>query len=76
MRDPTVQKDLEETALDPAVARPAKGRASTWATWPAPVVSHQKRLAANLGGASHCPMTPPTPTDKAALPDPQRWVRT
>ena len=53
MRDPRVQKFLEETTLDPLCQ--AKGHVSIW---PAQAVSRLNRLAESLRGGSHGQATP------------------
>ena len=68
MRDPTVQKFLEETTLDPPVA--GKVQRINLAG-PSKVLP--KSRAASLCGGSHGPATPRTPADQATLPDPQWW---
>ena len=69
MRDPTVQKFLEETTLGLPMPCPAKGRASTWQV---PAVSRQKRPAESLVGGSHGPATPPMPADATPRAAPRR----
>ena len=59
MRDPTIQKFLEETALDPHVA----GKRLRSLSWPVPAVSHQKRQAKSLGGGKLRPVGPGVGTD-------------